>query len=86
MKPLTPITGTQLAALGHGTPLITYGKPIKEIMPKEVGGGKAEEKRECWVIPTLGGAIGKASMGWPLPAKKVLQRRVKGMGGAWVAE
>ncbi|KAH0543373.1 hypothetical protein FGG08_002329 [Glutinoglossum americanum] len=86
MKPLTPVTGVQLAALGHGTPLITYGKPIKEIMPKDVGGRKGEEKRECWVIPTLGGAIGKASLGWPLPAKKVTQRRVKGIGGAWVVE
>ncbi|KAI9786905.1 MAG: putative ATP-dependent RNA helicase DHR1 [Geoglossum umbratile] len=80
MKPLTPITGAQLAALGHGTPLITYGKPIKEIMPKDVvGDTTGEVKREAWVVPTVRGAAG---MGWPLPAKKVVLK--KGGGGAWV--
>jgi ATP-dependent RNA helicase DHX37/DHR1 len=81
MRPLTPITGTQLAALGRGTPLISYGKPIKEIMPKDVvvGDATGEATREAWVVPTVRGAIG---MGWPLPAKKVVLR--KGAGGAWV--
>ncbi|KAI9772909.1 MAG: putative ATP-dependent RNA helicase DHR1 [Geoglossum simile] len=80
MRPLTPITGAQLAAMGHGTPLISYGKPIKEIMPKDVvGEATGEAKREAWVVPTVRGAVG---MGWRLPAKKVVLRKEKG-GTAW---
>ena len=87
MKPLTPITGAQLATLGHGTPLVTYGKPIREIMPKDVvgdgtGAREVVVKKEAWVVPTMGGAPGMG-LGWPLPAKKVVLKRVKGV---WVVD
>lgn len=78
MFPLTAVSGLQLSALGHGTPLIEYGKPIGKLEP--VAG--ASDKRECWVIPALKGDPG--SMGWPLPAKKVVQRKDRKHG--WVIE
>ncbi|KAL2372604.1 adenosinetriphosphatase [Blastomyces gilchristii SLH14081] len=78
MFPLTAVSGLQLSALGHGTPLIEYGKPIGKIEP--VAG--ASDKRECWVIPSLKGDPG--STGWPLPAKKVVQRKDRKHG--WVIE
>ena len=99
LHPLTPISGAQLAALAHGTPLLEYGKPVTGkgmIMPQALppltqGHGRNEERRECWVVPYLrgegsaaGAAGGLGSQGWPLPAKKVVQRRVKGKG--WVVE
>lgn len=76
---LTDITGGQLAALAKGTPLIVYGKPIKEVTPKE----KKENERECWVIPSLR-AEGTGGIGWPLPARKVVQKKIPGRG--WVVE
>ncbi|RDW94284.1 putative DEAH-box RNA helicase ECM16 [Coleophoma crateriformis] len=80
MHALTDITGGQLAALAKGTPLLHYGKPIKEVMPKT----KAEEhERECWVIPYLR-PEGLGGMGWPLPARKVTQKKVPGKG--WVVQ
>lgn len=78
MHALTDITGGQIAALAKGTPLISYGKPIKEVKTSE--GGKV---REVWVVPYLR-AEGTNGMGWPLPARKVTQRRVAGTG--WVVE
>lgn len=78
MFPLATPSGLQLSAIAHGTPLIEYGKPI----------GKAEAvedvppKRICWVVPSLVGEAG--STGWPLPAKKVLQR--KDLKEGWVIE
>lgn len=82
MHSLTDITGGQLATLAKGTPLIHYGKPIKEVMPKMKGEGNANE-RECWVIPYLR-AEGTGGIGWPLPARKVLQKKIPGRG--WVVE
>ena len=86
MHALTDITGAQLAALAKGTPLISYGKPIEEVK-RGVGedgkeGGKADV-RECWVIPYLR-AEGVGGMGWPLPVRRVVQRKVPGRG--WVVE
>jgi len=78
MFPLTAISGLQLSALAHGTPLIEYGKPIGKT--ESLGG--APERRECWVIPSLIGEPG--SIGWPLPAKKVIQK--KDMKQGWVVE
>lgn len=78
MRTLTDITGGQIAALAKGTPLLSYGKPIKELKVTE--GGKA---REVWVVPYLR-AEGTVGMGWPLPARKVVQRKVAGKG--WVVE
>lgn len=78
MHALTDVSGGQLGALAKGTPLITYGKPIKEIKTLENG-----NVRECWVVPFLR-AEGIGGQGWPLPAKKVKQRKVGGKG--WVVE
>jgi ATP-dependent RNA helicase DHX37/DHR1 len=78
MFPLTAITGLQLSALAHGTPLIEYGKPIGKT--ESLGG--SPERRECWVIPSLKGETG--SIGWPLPAKKVIQKKDTKQG--WVIE
>ncbi|KAK0727343.1 P-loop containing nucleoside triphosphate hydrolase protein [Lasiosphaeria miniovina] len=76
MHALTALTGGQLASLAKGTPLITYGKPIKEIMADST-------KREVWVIPYLR-AENTGGLGWPLPARKVTQKKVAGKG--WVVE
>jgi ATP-dependent RNA helicase DHX37/DHR1 len=82
MHALTDIEEGQLAALAKGTPLLHYGKPIKEVMPKMKGEGNANV-RECWVIPYLR-AEGMGGVGWPLPARKVTQRKIPGRG--WVVE
>lgn len=81
MFPLTPVSGLQLTALAHGTPLLEYGKPVGKIEPI-AGGGAAVERRECWVVPSLVGDAG--GMGWPLPAKKVVQR--KDLKRGWVID
>ncbi|TGO63592.1 hypothetical protein BCON_0012g00820 [Botryotinia convoluta] len=86
MHSLTDVTGGQLAGLAKGTSLLEYGKPIKEVMVKDKKTGKdagAEEMRECWVVPYLR-AEGTGGLGWPLPARKVVQKKVKGKG--WVVE
>ena len=78
MFPLVTPSGLQLAAIAHDTPLIEYGKPI----------GKTEvlegipQRRSCWVIPSLVGDAG--GTGWPLPAKKVVQKKDPREG--WVIE
>ncbi|KAI9934070.1 putative ATP-dependent RNA helicase DHR1 [Aspergillus wentii] len=78
MYPLVTPSGLQLSAIAHGTPLLEYGKPI----------GKTENldgipaRRACWVIPSLIGEAG--STGWPMPAKKVVQRKDPKEG--WVIE
>lgn len=79
MHTLTEVTARQLASLAKGTPLISYGKPIKEVKLENNEGGKL---REVWVVPSLN-AEGKGGLGWPLTAKKVTQRRV---AGNWVVE
>ena len=76
MHALTAVTAKQIAALAKGTPLLAYGKPIGKI---EEGGSKT---RTCWIVPSLVG--GKGSMGWPLPAQKVAQKR--DAKGEWVVE
>jgi ATP-dependent RNA helicase DHX37/DHR1 len=81
MHALTDVTGGQLAGLAKGTPLITYGKPIKELKPTTNTEGTTV--RECFVVPYLR-AEGTGGQGWPLPAKKVKQRKVPGQG--WVVE
>ncbi|KAJ5341663.1 hypothetical protein N7541_010787 [Penicillium brevicompactum] len=78
MFPLVAPSGLQLSAIAHDTPLIEYGKPI----------GKADAiegvppRRSCWVIPSLVGDAGNS--GWPMPAKKVLQKKDPKEG--WVIE
>ena len=75
MLPLTPISAAQLSPLTQGTPLLTYSKPVKE--PRELESGT----REVWVVPSLRGPQG--SLGWPLPARRVVQRKANGV---WVME
>ncbi|OGM50273.1 DEAH-box RNA helicase (Dhr1) [Aspergillus bombycis] len=78
MFPLVCPSGLQLSAIAQGTPLIEYGKPI----------GKAElidgipPRRACWVIPSLVSEPGRG--GWPLPAKKVVQKKDPKEG--WIIE
>lgn len=79
MHTLTEVTGRQLASLAKGTPLISYGKPIKELKLENTEGGKL---RQVWVVPSLN-AEGKGGLGWPLPATKVTQRRV---AGNWIVD
>ncbi|KAI0603457.1 helicase associated domain-containing protein [Biscogniauxia sp. FL1348] len=79
MHALTDVTGSQLSALAKGTPLISYGKPIKEFKNAECDG---RTTRECLVKPFLR-AEGTGGIGWPLPEKVVRQRKV---GGNWVVE
>ena len=78
MFPLTEVSGRELAALGHDTPLIQYGKPIGKI---ETLAG-IPEKRQCWIVPSMVGEPG--SIGWPFPAKKAVQ--VKDPKSGWVIE
>ncbi|KAG5924290.1 hypothetical protein E4U42_004707 [Claviceps africana] len=78
MHCLTDVTGAQLSGLAKDTPLLSYGKPIKET--KAADGALT---RECWVVPYLR-AENTGGQGWPLPAKKVKQRKLPGKG--WVVE
>ncbi|KAJ5248915.1 ATP-dependent RNA helicase DHR1 [Penicillium chermesinum] len=78
MFPLVAPSGLQLAALAHGTPLIEYGKPIGKTETLE----GIPQRRACWVVPSLVGDAG--GTGWPLPAKKVVQRKDPKDG--WVIE
>ena len=79
MFPLVTPSGLQLAAIAHGTPLLEYGKPIGKIETLE---GSVPPRRACWVVPSLVGEVG--SGGWPLPAKKVIQK--KDLKEGWVIE
>lgn len=80
MHALTDVTGGQVAALAKGTPLISYGKPIKEVAIRE--GGKV---RDVWAVPYIRAeGAGGTGMGWPLPARKITQKKVYGKG--WVVE
>ncbi|KAI1080642.1 P-loop containing nucleoside triphosphate hydrolase protein [Whalleya microplaca] len=78
MLALTDVSGAQLAALAKGTPLISYGKPIKEVVRAEA------DARECWVVPYLRAEGAAGGQGWPLPVTKIKQRKVLGKG--WVTE
>ncbi|KAK8161272.1 P-loop containing nucleoside triphosphate hydrolase protein [Phyllosticta citrichinensis] len=77
MHPLCPVSGEQLAALAKGTPLLAWGKPVGKVVDR--GRDDAgREQRECFVVPCLEGR--KGATGWPLPTKKVLQKREGGAG------
>jgi ATP-dependent RNA helicase DHX37/DHR1 len=79
MHSLTDISGSQLANLAKGTPLISYGKPIKETL------GEGGRVRDAWVVPYLRAEDGSSGgSGWPLPVRKVKQRKVPGRG--WIVE
>ena len=76
MHALTAVTAKQIAGLAKGTPLLEYGKPIGKIEEAD------SKTRTCWVVPSLVGE--KGSMGWPLPAQKVVQK--KDGRGEWSVE
>ncbi|CAK7202126.1 putative ATP-dependent RNA helicase DHR1 [Sporothrix eucalyptigena] len=81
MRSLVDLTGLQLASLLQGTPLLSYSKPIKETFRSDDG-----RERECWVVPELrpdGNITG--SIGWPLPAIKVRQRKEPGQSWEVIA-
>ncbi|GES62889.1 DEAH-box RNA helicase [Aspergillus terreus] len=78
MFPLVVPSGLQLSAIAHGTPLIEYGKPIGKMEPID----GVPPRRACWVVPSLVSEPGRT--GWPLPAKKVIQR--KDAKDGWVIE
>ncbi|KAJ5936825.1 ATP-dependent RNA helicase DHR1 [Penicillium verhagenii] len=78
MFPLVAPSGLQLSALAHDTPLVEYGKPIGKTETLE----GIPQRRACWVIPSMVGDAG--GTGWPLPAKKVVQRKDAKEG--WVIE
>ncbi|KAM7208767.1 P-loop containing nucleoside triphosphate hydrolase protein [Naviculisporaceae sp. PSN 640] len=78
MHALTDLTPNQVAALAKGTPLITYGKPIKEVSLDT-----KEGVREVICIPYLRAEEAFGGLGWPLPARKITQNKVAGQG--WVA-
>lgn len=82
MMPLTTIKGSHLAALADGTPLITYSKPLESKPPKMLEGGK---RREVWVVPRVGAAVGRSALGWPLPPQKIIQKR-EGLSQKWSKE
>ena len=80
MHALTDVSGGQITTLARGTPLLTYGKPIKEwnLSTDKTDGHMT---REAVVVPYLR-AENTVGQGWPLPAKKVKQKKIPGQG--WV--
>ncbi|KAI9822253.1 MAG: putative ATP-dependent RNA helicase DHR1 [Thelocarpon impressellum] len=72
MHALTPLAPTQISSVVRGTPLLTYSKPIKP--PTEL----TATTREAWVVPSLR-PPDSAGLGWPLPAERVLMKRIKGV-------
>lgn len=85
MHPLTPLSAQQIVALAEGTPLVEEGKPVGKIEMLERDAEDGCERRMCWTMPFLRSDVGSSggSMGWPLPpARRVIQKRVKGKG--WV--
>ncbi|ODV68712.1 P-loop containing nucleoside triphosphate hydrolase protein [Hyphopichia burtonii NRRL Y-1933] len=80
MKPLVNITGKQLANVGKTSSLVTYSKPLGHpYAPKNI----TPSKRECYVVPRFGAAIGDGGLGWDLPVVKVYQVKKH---GSWVIE
>lgn len=76
MKPLADISGKQLANIAKASPLLTFSKPLGHpYAPKNV----TPTKRECYVIPRFGAAIGDGSVGWDLPVTKVIQVKKNGV-------
>lgn len=80
MKPIVDVDGKQLANLAKSSHLITYSKPLGHPYgPKNI----TSTKRECYVIPRYGAALGDGGLGWDLPVVKVIQVKKNGL---WVIE
>ncbi|KAH3675425.1 hypothetical protein WICMUC_002714 [Wickerhamomyces mucosus] len=80
MRVLTDITGKPLSNIAKGSGLVTYSKPLgAPYAPKLIN----STKRECYVVPRFGAAIGSGGVGWDLPPTKVTQNKVNGQ---WISE
>lgn len=80
MKPLVDISGKQLANVAKPSLLITYSKPLGHpYAPKAL----SPTRRECYVIPRYGAALGDGALGWDLPVVKVTQVKKFGL---WMNE
>ncbi|KAJ2906595.1 DEAH box polypeptide 37 [Zalerion maritima] len=74
MLPLTSIDARLLAGLARDTPLLHWGKPVKEV-------SSDGSVREAYFAPEMK-IPGTPGQGWPLPPRKIRQRKVAGRG--WV--
>lgn len=80
LKPLVDLSGRQLANIAKSSLLLTYSKPLGHpYAPKTI----TPTKRECYVIPRYGTALGDGGLGWDLPVEKVTQVKKH---GSWVIE
>lgn len=75
MHALTDITAAEIARLARGTTLMEYRKPLKILGEPRIG------ERHSIVVPGLVGP--KGSISWPLPAQKVIERK---LGMEWVVD
>ncbi|KAJ8142823.1 hypothetical protein OY671_004035 [Metschnikowia pulcherrima] len=80
MKPLVDLSGRQLTNIARSSLLITYSKPLGHPYgPKTI----SATKRECYVVPRYGAALGDGGLGWDLPVVKVVQVK---QHGSWVVD
>ncbi|KAF8001244.1 hypothetical protein HF325_003745 [Metschnikowia pulcherrima] len=80
MKPLVDLSGRQLTNIARLSLLITYSKPLGHPYgPKTL----SATKRECYVVPRYGAALGDGGLGWDLPVVKVVQVKQHGL---WVVD
>ncbi|CCH46061.1 putative ATP-dependent RNA helicase [Wickerhamomyces ciferrii] len=80
LRALTDITGKPLSNIAKNSGLITYSKPLGHpYAPKNI----TSTKRECYVVPRFGAAIGAGGIGWDLPPIKVIQNKI---AGQWINE
>ena len=79
MHPLTVVTEKTILLMTKGTPLLEYGKPLS-ILEERVG--EKGKERICVLQPSLVGE--KSSLGWPLPAQKVVQ--IRNAKGEWIVQ
>lgn len=80
MRPLVDLSGRQLANVARSSLLLTYSKPLGHpYAPKTM----TATKRECYVVPRYGAALGDGGLGWDLPVEKVIQVK---KNGVWVIE
>lgn len=76
MKPLLDLSGKQLHNVAKTSLLITYSKPLGHPYgPKDL----SPTKRECYVVPRYGAALGDGGLGWDLPVVKVTQTKQYGL-------
>ncbi|OBA24153.1 P-loop containing nucleoside triphosphate hydrolase protein [Metschnikowia bicuspidata var. bicuspidata NRRL YB-4993] len=76
MKPLVDLSGRQLTNIAKSSLLVTYSKPLGHpYAPKTI----SATKRECYVVPRYGAALGDGGLGWDLPVIKVIQVKKHGL-------